>query len=150
MDFYKSEYFEVKAFFESKYSTYTGHIKQKTIGWGDTKKMMLERAKLNAQLKMQEDLEELYKPTMREISQMYYAVMKLAQFKLKKMLQSVSKDEKGNVILWENYDIREVEKIWKIVKKELEEFGWNNSVHKYWTNPLKKRLEELKNEQTYI
>lgn len=145
LEFLKSSHFEVKSFFEEKYSTYTGHIKEKTAGWWKSKQMMMQRAKMNARVKVEKQFEELYTPTMKEITQMHKAVLRLMQMKLQKMHQNVLIDEKGNIILLEKIDIREVEKIWKIVKEELKEFKNMNYYND--DNPLKNRIDEMKREK---
>lgn len=145
LEFLKSSFNEVKPFFEYKYRTYTGHIREKTSGWTRGKKMMLQRAKMNAKIKVENQLEELYAPTMKEITQMHKATIRLIQFKLQKMHQNVYKDKNGNVILLENIDVREVEKMWKIIKEELKAF--NGIYIKKDENPLKNRLEEIKREK---
>lgn len=143
LEFLKSTFNEVKPFFESKYKTYTGHIREKTSGWTRSKKMMLQRAKMNAKIKVESQLEELYAPTMKEITQMHKATIRLIQFKLQKMHQNIQKDENGNIVLLENINVSEVEKIRKIIKEELKEF--NNITNNYWDeDPLRERINRIK------
>jgi len=150
LEFIQSHFDEVKPFFESKFSTYTGHIKEKTAWWSKNKKAIFERARINARTTLVKEVEELYKPTIKEVTQMYKAIIRAFQFKLQKIHQGVSKDEKGNLIFTEYINIRELEKMWKIIKEELKEF--HNISNYYWDNddPLRERLNQMEQEKEMI
>lgn len=129
----KLEYFsiptmEVKEFFQYTYSTYTCHIKQKTNGWREEKQNLIRSIKIEAQKEMEQELKELYKPTIEEMSQMHKAVITVVKWKLFNLAQNIKKDKFGNIILPDNLNMKEVEIMWKIVKQELEDIRKKESI----------------------
>lgn len=119
LDYFSSPVMEVKDFFQYQYSTYSGHIKQKTIGWRKEKDGIIKHCSKLAKQEIQEELKELYKTSSIELSKMHETTMILFKSKLFNLAQNVSKDEKGNIILPENLNLKELKIIWEIVKTEL-------------------------------
>lgn len=121
LEYFLSSIKEVKEFFQCKYNTYTSHIKLKTKWWSIEKQKMITSVRIEAQKEMEQELKELYKPTIEEISQMHKAVLTAIKWKLYHLAQNITKDDFGNIILPDNLDLREVALIWKIIKNELKD-----------------------------
>jgi len=119
LEYFSSPIKEVKEFFQCKYHTYTSHIKLKTKWWHIEKQKMIRNVRIEAQKEMEQELRELYKPTIEELSQMHKAVLTVIKWKLYHLAQNITKDDFGNIILPDDLDVREVALIWKIIKSEL-------------------------------
>lgn len=118
LDYFSSPTMEVKDFFQYQYSTYTGHIKQKTIWWSKEKQDFIVECRKLAEKDMKGELKELYKPTLQELSKMHEAIMHIIKSKLFSLAQKVSKDENGNIILPKDLNLKELKIIWEIIKAE--------------------------------
>lgn len=125
LEYFSSSIMEVKKFFHYSYNTYTSHIKLKTKWWSIEKQDMIRSVRIEAQKEMEEELKELYKPTIKELSQMHKAILTVIKWKLYHLAQNITKDDFGNIALPDDLDVREVEIIWRIIKSELEEFKVN-------------------------
>lgn len=118
LEYFSSSIMEVKEFFQYQYSTYTGHIKQKTIWWRKEKDDMIKHCSSLAKDEIKTQLVEIYKPQMRELSKMHDASISILRAKAFSLAQNISKDENGNIILPENLKMRELQIIWEMIKIE--------------------------------
>ncbi|MDD2870451.1 MAG: hypothetical protein PHS49_00540 [Candidatus Gracilibacteria bacterium] len=119
LEYFTSPKMEVKEFFESKYSTYSGHIKSKTNGWRDDKNELIKKCKNQAENELRDNLKEIYKPSIEELSNIYKSLMFIIRAKVVNLSQNIIKDEKGNITLPSDLNIRELKIIWEIIRTEM-------------------------------
>jgi len=119
LEYFSSPINEVKWFFLSKYSTYTGHIKTMTKWWNKEKQEFVHIYKAQSKEELRQELKEWFKPSVIELSKIYEAIMFLIRAKAINLAQKVSKDEKGNIIVSKDIKVSELKMIWEIVRTEL-------------------------------
>lgn len=119
LEYFISSIMEVKEFFESEYSTYTGHTKAMTKWWSIDKQELIKSCKNQAEIELRENLKEIYKPSREELSQMYKATLYIIKAKLLNLEQGITKDAKGIITLPKDLKIRELKIIWEIVRTEM-------------------------------
>ncbi len=128
LEYFSSPIKEVKEFFQYSYNTYTSHIKLKTKWWSVEKQNMIRNVRIELQKEMEHEMVELYKPTIKELSQMHKAVLTIVKWKLYHLAWNITKDDFGNIILPDSLDVREVAIIWKIIKSELEDINKRENI----------------------
>lgn len=119
LEYFTSPIMEVKEFFKSSYSTYSGHTKSKTKWWSLEKQKLIQSCKNNAEKELRENLKEIYKPSVEELSQMYKAIFYIFKLKVLNLSQNITKDENGKIILPKDLNIRELKIIREIVRTEM-------------------------------
>lgn len=111
LEFYQSDYDEVKWFFVDNYQTYTARIRTNTAGWSEDKKLRKQQIMEKALAKEQEKrAKELEIPIDQLKSLKKSAILLYA-----KHLNKFIKDEKGTLKI----NVSDLDKIIKSIKVEL-------------------------------
>lgn len=87
-----------------------------TKWWTKEKQEFIQKCKNLATQEMINEWKEIYKPSIQELSNISKGIFICIQVKLKEMTQKIKKDEQGNIFLPSDFNVRELESIWRIVR----------------------------------
>lgn len=119
-EFLESSYDEVKPFMQAIYHTYTSHIKNKTKGWSDEKKMLKKDVKNIVIEEIKEELKEYYKPSMEELWDMHKQLVQLSKAKINTMTRTMKEKLEWKRIK-DDVSIKDIKTLWDMVKAEKNE-----------------------------
>lgn len=119
LEYYGSPIMDVKWFFKVYYRTYSGHVRTMTRWWSVDKQVLIQSCKDQAEKELKEKMKEIFKPQVEELSQIYKAVFYVIKAKAFSLRQSVTKDEKGNIIVPKDLKLSEVKILWEIIRTEM-------------------------------
>ena len=83
---------------------------------------MIKRVKREAQIELEQELKELYKPSIKQLSKIHEASISIIQAKVFQTAQNIKKDNFGNIILPDNFNIREIKILYDIIKTEIKDY----------------------------